>query len=117
MTHSKVILFKGEMGVGKTTLIKCLCAEIGVEDRITSPTFSLVNEYASPNGPVYHFDLYRLNNVEELYDIGYEEYLYSGYLCLVEWPEKAMDLMPAVRTLVEISLDGTDRVFSISEQK
>lgn len=114
---SKVLLFKGEMGVGKTTLIKSICAELEIADDITSPTFSLVNEYSSPAGPVYHFDLYRLKNVEELYDIGYEEYLYSGYLCLVEWPEMAMELMPAQHTLVEVRLDGTDRIFSITDRK
>lgn len=112
-----MVLLKGEMGVGKTTLIKSMCAELGIEDDITSPTFSLVNEYSSPNGPVYHFDLYRLKNVEELYDIGYEEYLYSGYLCLVEWPEMAMDLMPTEHTLVEIRLEGTERIFSITDRK
>lgn len=87
--------FFGSMGVGKTTLIKELCAQLGVEQNVCSPTFAIVNEYADRNGePVYHFDFYRLKNLDEAYDIGYEEYFYSGCWCFTEWTEKIEPLLP-----------------------
>ena len=87
---SKTWVFQGEMGAGKTTLIKEICHQLGVAQSVQSPTFSLVNEYVDGKGnPVYHFDLYRLKNAQEAFDIGLEEYLDSGHLCLVEWPEQA----------------------------
>ncbi len=92
---ARIVLFYGSMGAGKTTLIKAVCEALGVEDTVTSPTFALVNEYSTANGePVFHFDFYRIEYLEEAYDLGYEEYFYSGRLCLVEWPEKIDALIP-----------------------
>lgn len=96
--------FFGKMGVGKTTLIKELCAQLGVTQNVTSPTFAIINEYAAANGdPVYHFDFYRLKSLTEAYDIGYEEYFYSGNYCFTEWTEKIEDLLPEhyLRLLIE----------------
>lgn len=87
--------FFGAMGVGKTTLIKELCAQLGVRQNVCSPTFAIVNEYADGNGsPIYHFDFYRLKRIEEAYDIGYEEYFYSGCYCFTEWTEKIEPILP-----------------------
>ena len=95
--------FFGKMGVGKTTLIKELCAELGVKDNVCSPTFAIVNEYVAGNGePVYHFDFYRMKSVAEAYDIGYEEYFYSGCYCFTEWTEKVEELLPERYVRVEI---------------
>ena len=100
--------FFGKMGVGKTTLIKELCAELGVKDNVCSPTFAIVNEYVAGNGePVYHFDFYRMKSVAEAYDIGYEEYFYSGCYCFTEWTEKVEELLPERYVRVEIEeMDG-----------
>jgi len=90
-----VIAFSGEMGAGKTTFIQALCRTLGVRTEVNSPTFSLVNEYFTPAGSsIFHFDLYRIETQEELFDMGYEEYFFSGSLCLIEWPEKARNLIP-----------------------
>jgi tRNA threonylcarbamoyladenosine biosynthesis protein TsaE len=90
-----VIAFSGEMGAGKTTFIQALCRNLGVKVEVNSPTFSLVNEYFTPVGnSIFHFDLYRIETPDELFDMGYEEYFYSGSLCLIEWPEKARNLIP-----------------------
>ena len=100
-----VIAFSGEMGAGKTTFIQALCRKLGVAVEVNSPTFSLVNEYFTPGGDsIFHFDLYRIESPEELFDMGYEEYFYSGSLCLIEWPEKASSLIPedALRVRIEI---------------
>ncbi|MBR3959044.1 MAG: tRNA (adenosine(37)-N6)-threonylcarbamoyltransferase complex ATPase subunit type 1 TsaE [Bacteroidales bacterium] len=87
--------FFGAMGVGKTTLIKEICRQLGVTDNVCSPTFAIINEYTERGGePVYHFDFYRLKRIEEAYDIGYEEYFYSGYYCFTEWTEKIEPLLP-----------------------
>ena len=95
MGTSKVVAFYGKMGAGKTTFIKAICEELGVEDVITSPTFALVNEYTAGNGaPVYHFDFYRIKRLDEVYDMGYEDYFYGGNLCLLEWPELIEDILP-----------------------
>lgn len=92
--HS-VIAFSGEMGAGKTTFIQALSRKLGVRVEVNSPTFSLVNEYFTPQGnSIFHFDLYRIETPDELFDMGYEEYFYSGSLCLIEWPEKARNLIP-----------------------
>ena len=101
----KVILFHGEMGVGKTTLIKQLCKTLGVTGATSSPTFSLVNEYeANENQLVYHFDFYRLNKEEEALDMGVDDYLYSGNWCFIEWAEKIPNLIPEVHSVINISL-------------
>lgn len=99
----KVITFNAEMGAGKTTLIKALVKELGVLDNSSSPTFSLVNEYQTENGEtVYHFDLYRLNSEEEAYDMGIDEYFYSGNWCFIEWPEKTPNLIPIDHAAIAI---------------
>ncbi|MDI5950942.1 tRNA (adenosine(37)-N6)-threonylcarbamoyltransferase complex ATPase subunit type 1 TsaE [Flavobacterium yafengii] len=101
----KVILFHGEMGVGKTTLIKQLCKMLGVTGATSSPTFSLVNEYeANDNQLVYHFDFYRLNKEEEALDMGVDDYLYSGNWCFIEWAEKIPNLIPETHSVITISL-------------
>ena len=101
----KVILFHGEMGVGKTTLIKQLCKTLGVTGATSSPTFSLVNEYeADDNQLVYHFDFYRLNKEEEALDMGVDDYLYSGNWCFIEWAEKIPNLIPELHSVINISL-------------
>lgn len=95
--------FFGKMGVGKTTLIKEICSQLGVEDNVCSPTFAIINVYNTREGdPVYHFDFYRLKNQDEAYDIGYEEYFYSGEYCFTEWTEKIEDLLPEHYVRVEI---------------
>lgn len=94
--HHKILLFYGEMGVGKTTLIKELAKQLGHTDLVSSPTFSLVNEYGNKNGKLYHFDFYRIENEEEALSIGIEEYLYSDEWCFIEWPEKIKNLLPSV---------------------
>ena len=105
----KFFIFEGEMAAGKTTFIKSFCEVLGVEDVVSSPTFSIVNEYESPNGSVYHFDFYRLKNIQEAYDIGYEEYFYSGDYCLVEWPSKVEELLPEKYIKVEIEITGDEQ--------
>ena len=103
------IAFHGPMGAGKTTFIRALCQELAVEDTVTSPTFAIVNEYTTAQGPVYHFDFYRLRQPQEALDIGLEEYLASGRPCLMEWPEMVEPLLPDDTTYVSISEnpDGT----------
>ncbi len=110
-----VIAFRGEMGAGKTTLIRAIVAEMGATDTVTSPTFAIVNQYkGSGNRRIHHFDFYRINDIREAYDFGYEEYFYSGDLCLVEWPEKIEQLLPDDVMTVCISVDGeTGRTFEI----
>lgn len=106
---SNIIAFYGPMGAGKTTLIKNLCHKLGVTDEVNSPTFALVNEYLTPiEGSIFHFDFYRIKKLEEVYDIGYEDYFYSGRLCLLEWPELIDSLMPDHYIKVEISLGKND---------
>jgi len=92
--NDRIFLFYGDMGAGKTTLIKSLCTSLDVESTVTSPTFSIVNEYIAKGQKIYHFDFYRLKNQTEALDMGYEEYFYSGAYCFVEWPEKIPDLLP-----------------------
>lgn len=110
-----VVLFRGPMGAGKTTLISRIAAALGAEDTVTSPTFALVNQYEGEGGRrIYHFDFYRINNVEEALDLGYEEYFYSGELCLVEWPEKIEPLLPEDAMTVTITVgEDEHRIFTI----
>ena len=103
--------FFGKMGVGKTTLIKEICAELGVNDNVCSPTFAIVNEYTDGAGePVYHFDFYRMKSVAEAYDIGYEEYFYSGFYCFTEWTEKVEELLPERYVRVDIGEEDGNRI-------
>lgn len=105
----KVVLFHADMGVGKTTLIKALTAQLGVEGATSSPTFSIVNEYHSKLGTIlYHFDLYRIENEEEAYDMGLDEYFDSGNWCFVEWPDNTPNLLPEIRSEIylELQADG-----------
>jgi tRNA threonylcarbamoyladenosine biosynthesis protein TsaE len=102
---NKILLFNGEMGAGKTTLIKQLCKSLGIEDATSSPTFSLVNEYqTNDNQTVYHFDFYRLNHETEALDMGVDDYLYSGNWCFIEWSEKIPNLIPEQHSVVTIEL-------------
>ena len=104
MGTGKVFAFYGKMGAGKTTFIKAICEELGVNDVITSPTFAIVNEYTADNdAPIYHFDFYRIKKLEEVYDMGYEDYFYGGNLCLLEWPELIEDILPEDVTKVTIT--------------
>ena len=116
MGDRKVYAFYGKMGAGKTTFIKAICEELGVEDVITSPTFAIINEYSitTPHSPltsdvIYHFDFYRIKKLEEVYDMGYEDYFYSGALCFIEWPELIEEVLPedAVKVQIIEKEDGT----------
>ena len=113
---STVFAYYGKMGAGKTTFIKAVCEELGVEDVITSPTFAIVNEYRSDASGelIYHFDFYRVKKIEEVYDMGFEDYFYSGALCFIEWPELCEEVLPedTVKVTIEESSDGT-RVVTI----
>jgi tRNA threonylcarbamoyladenosine biosynthesis protein TsaE len=102
----KVVLFNGPMGAGKTTLISALCRTLGSTDDVSSPTFSIVNEYDSDWGIIYHFDFYRLRSLEEAFDFGLEEYLYSDKLCFLEWSEKVQELLPNKYLIVNIEVIG-----------
>jgi tRNA threonylcarbamoyladenosine biosynthesis protein TsaE len=104
---NKIFLFYGDMGAGKTTLIKSLCRQVGVKDEVTSPTFSIVNEYEGSDGSVYHFDFYRLKDQSEALDMGYEEYFFSENYCFIEWPEKIAGLIPDQYTGVRIHVEDT----------
>lgn len=115
----RVFAFYGAMGVGKTTFIKAVCEELGVTDVVTSPTFAIVNEYTSSSGllqpavqPIYHFDFYRIKKIDEFFDIGGEDYFYSGNLCFIEWPELIEEVLPedAARVTIEEMADGCRRL-------
>ena len=115
--EERFFAFFGKMGVGKTTLIKEFCAALGVEDNVCSPTFAIVNEYVSGEGePVYHFDFYRLKSLAEAYDLGYEEYFYSGYYCFTEWTEKVEELLPENYVRVEIEENEGVRMLTAKKQ-
>ena len=108
-----VIAFYGSMGAGKTTFVRALCETKGVSEAVTSPTFAIVNEYQSAAlEPIYHFDFYRIRRLSEAYDMGFEDYLYSGHLCLIEWPELVEELLPenTVRVHIDVNDDGTRTV-------
>lgn len=100
---NRVFAFYGSMGAGKTTFIKAVCEQLGVKDAVTSPTFAIVNEYESDMGAIYHFDFYRIKNLGEVMDLGFEDYAYSGNLCLMEWPELIEELLPENTVNVNIS--------------
>ncbi len=109
-----VVLLRGGMGAGKTTLVSRIAALLGAEDTVTSPTFALVNQYEGQQCRIYHFDFYRIDGIEEVFDLGYEEYFYSGDLCLVEWPEKIEPLIPDDAMVVRITAgDDEQRIFEI----
>ena len=119
MGEARVFAFYGKMGAGKTTFVKAICEELGVEDVITSPTFAIINEYSIDNHDIqrstfnvqriYHFDFYRIKKLEEVYDMGYEDYFYSGALCFIEWPELIEEILPddAVRVSITEQADGS----------
>ena len=114
--NSKIYLFYGEMGVGKTSFIKKFCKELGVTDVVSSPTFSIVNQYSNVNEEIiYHFDFYRTEKKEEVFDIGYEEYLFSSSYCFIEWPEKIEDLLPTNYLKINMKLDDNNRIINIKE--
>lgn len=107
--------FFGKMGAGKTTLIKELCAQLGVEDNVCSPTFAIINEYSTGEGePVYHFDFYRLKSLDEAYDLGYEEYFYSGCYCFSEWTEKIEPLLP--EHYLRVAIDEVDAIRTLTAE-
>jgi len=112
--EDRVFALYGSMGAGKTTFIKALCRELDSEDNITSPTFALINEYSTHKGQIiYHFDFYRIKKLEEAYDLGYEDYIYSGNYCFIEWPEMIEDLLP--KGIVQVKINETpdgSRVFN-----
>ena len=110
MREKKVFAFFGPMGVGKTTFIKALCNELGVVEIVTSPTFALVNEYQTGSGSsIFHFDFYRIEKIEEVYDFGYEDYFFSGNYCFIEWPDKVAEILPEDVVFVQLveNDDGT----------
>lgn len=114
---NRIVCFYGSMGAGKTTLIQAICNEMGVTDTVVSPTFALVNEYKSANGtPLFHFDFYRINKIEEVFDFGYEEYFFSSEgICLIEWPELIEGLLPekgVIRIKIEV-VSTSSRKFSL----
>ena len=116
--NHKVVLFYGEMGVGKTTLIKQLCKKLGVSEPTSSPTFSIVNEYKTDlNKTIYHFDFYRIENENEVLDFGYEEYLYSNNYCFIEWPEKIPNMLPdkTVKIYIEMGINN-QRIIGVNQQ-
>jgi tRNA threonylcarbamoyladenosine biosynthesis protein TsaE len=111
--NKKTIAFFGSMGAGKTTFIKTICKKLGVEDNVTSPTYSLVNEYRNNKGEtIYHFDFYRIKDENEALDMGFEDYLYSGNLCLIEWPEKVSGLLPQDLVKVFIREEQGNRIIT-----
>lgn len=114
MGDNTVFALYGKMGAGKTTFIKALCQELGVEDVVTSPTFAVINEYRSDIAGelIYHFDFYRIKKLEEVYDMGYEDYFYSGALCFIEWPELVKELLPGntIKVTIEELEDGSRKL-------
>ncbi|CAI9428743.1 tRNA (adenosine(37)-N6)-threonylcarbamoyltransferase complex ATPase subunit type 1 TsaE [Candidatus Ornithobacterium hominis] len=108
-----VILFQGEMGAGKTTFIKYLVEAMGGQELVNSPTFSLVNEYETDHGRVFHFDFYRIESEEEAFDMGAEEYFYSGNFCFIEWPERVKNLLPKEYHCVSIATENTKRIINL----
>lgn len=114
LENYKIIAVTGKMGAGKTTMIKSFCNVLGVKETVSSPTFSLVNEYTDTEGEsIFHFDFYRIKKLEEVYDIGYEEYFYSDSFCFIEWPEMITELLPEDHVSISIEVDEDEkRIFS-----
>lgn len=112
----KIVAFYGSMGAGKTTFIKAICDVLGVTDTVNSPTFAIVNEYLAASGDsIFHFDFYRIKKIEEAYDFGYEDYFYSGDLCLIEWPELIEELLPEDTVRVKIEeIETGERVLTLN---
>ena len=111
----RIFAIYGEMGAGKTTLVKSLCRQLGVTEMVTSPTFTIVNEYQAANGlPVYHFDFYRIKSEAEAFDLGYENYLYGGNYCFIEWPEKIATLLQERRAVIVIETAGAERILTLT---
>ena len=106
MGDANIFAFYGNMGAGKTTFIKAVCEELGVSDDVSSPTFAIVNEYASKMGPIFHFDFYRIKNISEVIDLGFEDYAYSGCLCFMEWPQLIDEILPEETVQVYIAEQG-----------
>ncbi len=118
MGDNKVFAFQGDMGAGKTTFIKAVCNELGVTESVASPTFAIINEYKDKEGSsIYHFDFYRINNIEEVFDFGYEDYFYSGNICFIEWPDIVESLLPedCVRITIEEQENGA-RILKLNEK-
>jgi tRNA threonylcarbamoyladenosine biosynthesis protein TsaE len=114
--EDRVFAFYGSMGAGKTTFIKALCSELGSADYVTSPTFALINEYSTANGSViYHFDFYRIKRIEEAFDLGYEDYIYSGNYCFIEWPEMIESLLP--EGIVEVRIREAENGIRLVDAK
>lgn len=114
--QGRVYAFYGKMGAGKTTFIKAVCEALGVTDVVNSPTFAIVNEYDCEQFPIYHFDFYRIKSVEEVYDLGYEDYFYGNGICLIEWPELVESLLPEDAIRVNITVNDDDsRLLTISD--
>lgn len=112
--NNRVCLFNGDMGAGKTTFIKAICEALGVTNMVSSPTYSLVNEYETKNGQVvYHFDFYRIRSEQEALDMGYEDYLYSGAWCFIEWPERISNLLPENVVQVSVSVQDNIRIITL----
>ena len=110
--EKRVFAFYGKMGAGKTTFIQAICKYLGSTDNVISPTFALINEYQSAqNGPVYHFDFYRINDISEAFDLGYEDYFYSSSYCFIEWPEKVEQLLPDDAVTVKLEVDDNENRF------
>ena len=111
----RIIAFYGAMGVGKTTFIKAICKELGVEETVSSPTFAIINEYRDGAGAsLYHFDFYRINKLEEVFDFGYEDYFYSGNICFIEWPELVEGVLPD--ETVRVSIRETENGVRVIEE-
>lgn len=118
MGDDKIFAFHGAMGAGKTTFIKAVCEELGVKETITSPTFAIINEYKDREGSsIYHFDFYRINKLEEVFDFGYEDYFYSGNLCFIEWPEIVNSILPEKSVIVSIEeQENGIRILELNEK-
>ena len=119
LDKGNIFAFYGKMGSGKTTFIKSICEELGVEDSINSPTFAIVNEYEDKEKrTIYHFDFYRIKSVEELYNMGYEEYIYSNAICFMEWPELIEELLPeeCIKVYINENADGSRTIRVVEEE-